>query len=74
MSEFKIEKDVPVKEASNRASKYPFKDMEVGDSFFVDDASLRGPIQNACRAYGARNFSKFVTRTVSNGFRVWRIV
>ena len=34
MEEFKIEKGIPIPECAN-ATKYPFIDMQVGDSFFV---------------------------------------
>lgn len=36
MSEFPIEKGVPLTSAS---AKYPFRDMEPGDSFFVPGAT-----------------------------------
>ena len=32
---FEIEKDVPIPEKANLQTKYPFRDLEVGDSFFV---------------------------------------
>lgn len=80
MTEYKIEKNVPYVRNSNGikgASKYPFKHMEVGDSFFVPcgNATSRRLMQRLSaatfRAHGNTGF-KFSIRTDSEGVRVWR--
>lgn len=62
---FQIEKDTPLP-ASTR--KYPFPDMEVGDS-------LTGPkvMATSAHAWGRVNGVKFITRTQPDGtVRIWR--
>ena len=71
MTEFKIEKDVPIPSASYRNSKYPWTAMEVGDSIVVPSslASLSGSLNNA-----RRKGIKLVARTIdANSCRVWRV-
>lgn len=71
---FEIEKDKPIPPRR----KYPFEDMEVGDSFFAprDDFPHAG---DAARVYAhhRKGKVKFRTRNVTengvNGTRVWRI-
>jgi len=75
--EYKIEHNIPIPVSR---SKYPFDEMEVGDSFFVkcekkDKAKKQGILfscanQNAKRRKSERTFS---TRQVDGGIRVWRI-
>lgn len=85
---FKIEKKVEMPAITrNVGSKYPFADMEVGDSFLVpleydedgspveDTATLRkrmnGACSNAVRRYKDED-RKFTARNVEGGVRVWR--
>lgn len=67
----KIEKNIPISEHGNR--KYPFREMEVGDSFFVPDckpSKINGPAQGFMR----RNPEvKFTIRREGTGYRCWRI-
>ncbi len=70
MTESKIQKGVPIP-TSKIAKRYPFKDMEVGDSFLTD-----APQQWASAAaivHGKRVGQKFTTRVENGGTRVWRI-
>lgn len=74
---YKIEKDVPLpKKGSGRPRKYPFKDMEVGDSFFAKNDKGVTPILNRIQylasIYGRRYKYRFATRKVNNGVRCWR--
>lgn len=53
--------------------KYPFEDMEVGDSFFVEtDEKGRHRLSESCQYHGKKNNKVFATRKELNGFRVWR--
>lgn len=73
MNQIKIDKDVPTPSGhwcENRF-KYPFKNMEVGDSFFTDSA--RVAVSSSAVAYARRNGVKFTTRSENGGTRVWRI-
>lgn len=74
-SEFKIEKGVPVplgRHNRGGACKYPWNEMEPGDSFFVPGRALRNfnIVAPANRRYAPK---RFVARTVKGGVRVWRI-
>ncbi len=76
--EIKIEKGIPMP-ASRRDghSKYPLKDMEVGDSFFVanspDGRSPAKTIRWTVGAFRKKNTgTKFSVRVVEGGIRVWR--
>lgn len=78
MSEFKIEKSVPVPASlAGRRAKYPWRDMDVGDSFFVPLngeqrlTDLRSQVSRA--AYSAFGKGGSATRQEGNGVRVWRI-
>ena len=67
-----IEKDVPLTTKIRRYT-YPYKDMDVGDSFFVADGKLP-TINNAnYRASKALGW-KFSARKQDGGIRVWRIL
>lgn len=74
---FAIEKNVAIPEALNtRQGKYPYKSMEVGDSFFVpsdDKGSPTTKMRSSVAAYCKRNNElKFIVREVEGGARVWR--
>ena len=73
---FEIEKGIPLAKvaspSSPRASKYPWADMEVGDSFLVPGTSVSRLSPSVCSASRRVGF-KFKTRTVEGGVRVWRV-
>lgn len=67
---FEIEKGVPAPDKS----KYPFKSMEIGDSFYVERISTSSLYQSAMswrRRAGLRWV--FATKDELNGARIWRI-
>lgn len=71
---FKIEKNVPL--ARSGGSKYPWKEMEIGDSFFVPCAPSEDPKKKRASVasiakYGLGNGS-YQTAIEGNGVRVWR--
>ena len=71
---YEIEKGVPL--AAKRAydHKYPFSSMEIGDSFFAPcDETARNRITTSVSYASKRYGTKYVTRKVDGGFRVWRI-
>ena len=67
---YEIEKGV---ELTPRRSKYPFSDMEVGDSFLVDESGNHAAARNAATGYGQRHDMKFSSRTTVAGLRIWRV-
>lgn len=70
---YRIEKNIPIP-PSKGPSKYPFKDLEIGDSFKVyDEENGSRKIQMYACVMGRRLDKKFVTRK-NNGFvRIWRV-
>ena len=73
----KIDKNIPV--PANASARYPWAEMEVGDSFFVEDKeniySQQSSLSTAGRVWANahKNGSKFITRKVEKGLRIWRI-
>ena len=77
MDEIKIEKGVPIPKIKGHA-KYPWNEMEVGDSFFAplngrDFGQFRNSISTSARQHKLGTTKNFRTATVDGGVRVWRI-
>ena len=54
--------------------KYPFNQMEVGDSFTAAvHPSVARSIKVSAYSYGKRHDRKFATRTDGNAITVWRV-
>lgn len=84
---FKIDKDIPFKDREwHQDTKYPWNEMEIGDSFLVpienpdatraDYHRLASNIGSVARGYSKRNPEKQLTfkpRIVEGGVRVWRV-
>jgi hypothetical protein len=75
MTDFKIDKGVPLPPTKHGTKKYPFGEMEVGDSvFFAGNTSDK---ISSAYAYYQRNGKRFANRTVIenglSGVRVWRV-
>lgn len=68
---YQIESGVPMP-INLRNVKYPFKTMEIGDSFIIDNVNAK-IIHNAAYAFGKRNNKKFTVRTNDGTARIWRV-
>jgi hypothetical protein len=68
-----IERDVPIPSSKRgeRRNRYPFADMNVGDSFAVD-GGLAQSVKAAASNRTAKHGGKFVTRLDGNRIRCWR--
>ena len=72
-TEFRIEKGVEMPGLSGDATrKYPFNQMEVGDSFAVP-VSKEQSVRNSSFQYGKVHKIKFSVRKHAGAFRCWRI-
>ena len=69
--EIRIEKGVPIPNG-DRIRKYPFGNMQVGDSAFFPGEKVNGRAYRASRSMGTRNNTKFVARPEADGIRIWR--
>lgn len=77
---FKIDKGVPLPPNSGNkgkgSRKYPFDDMQVGDSIFFETEypnQRRELLWSVLTSYQKRNGMKYATRIVDGGVRVWRV-
>jgi hypothetical protein len=73
-----IEKGVPAPIQVKRTSKYPFRDMVVGDSFFINDKvdvkRMQQKVAAAACMFVRKNPSyKFKTQAFPAGVRLWRV-
>lgn len=54
--------------------RYPFSDMEVGDSFAIGEYySDMNRVKAAAHQWGKRHGKKFSVRWTDQGYRCWRI-
>lgn len=74
-----IDKNIPVPVNDGlgaKQRKYPFAEMEIGDSFFIPSTGYHDRLRKA-RSLNAqfRRFKpkRFALRSVDDGVRVWRI-
>ena len=79
---YKIEKNVKVSKINKRGRRaiYPWEQMEVGDSFFVpvegDNEQFAKKSRSITATASARFNSgkgRYITRTLKDGIRVWRV-
>ena len=70
---FEIEKGVPLPEGRETGFVYPFRLMEIGDSFVVADEDKLKSARAAAYAYSRRSGHKFACRRVDKGWRFWRV-
>ncbi len=68
-----IEKDIPLttNPTQSPTALYPWRQMEVGDSFFVAGKTQANFGSHVFQS-GKRLGKKFAVRTVEGGVRVWR--
>ncbi len=80
MSEIKIDKNIPIPEPRNGKKKrhYPFAELEIGDSFFVEGFQWKsiGELSGSYNKYRKVTKKKFISRKVTEnnikGLRIWR--
>jgi len=71
---FKIDQKVPLprRKAGRDGSKYPWREMKVGDSFFVQTENA-GNLRSLASNTGRKLNAVFTARSVEGGVRVWRV-
>lgn len=72
---FIIEKNHPIPAINSTKKSYPFESMEVGDSFlFAGDKNAINAIRVAMTAHNRKKTGRrYISRTVENGLRFWRV-
>jgi len=72
----RIEKDVPITDqrgvgkSAGRPAKYPWAEMDVGDSFKADVAP--DVLRASASGWSKRNGGSFIVRKDGEGSRAWR--
>jgi len=69
---FAIEKNIPHYKPRT-TNKYPWREMKVGDSFFVPDSAISTNFHNLARSSGIKISARKVEQDGVAGYRVWRI-
>jgi len=75
MNEVIVEKDIEMPVIRITASKYPYAEMGIGDSFMVTSERI-SMINTMCginKKKGEELGMKFIAKRVEGGVRVWRI-
>ena len=62
----KVESNIPI------PGKYPFAQMQVGDSFLVPQDVKRQTVNVAALRYGRTSGKRFTVRMTPEGYRCWR--
>lgn len=72
--QYQVDENIPMpprKRGSGRKSRYPFEQLEVGQSFLVTDRKYAS-IGSTVARRNKQGEPKFAARTVNDGVRVWR--
>ncbi len=71
MTKITIDKNIPLPSLS----RYPFLDMEIGDSFFAAESieKIVGSWTYQKRRYGRKFSCRATNENGNDGFRVWRV-
>ena len=67
---FKIEKNIPLRaphKGRGAVPKYPYGQMDVNDSFFLEGETMRSNAVLYAYQYGARHNKKFAARVEDGG-------
>lgn len=78
MDTFVIEKHIPIPArkwtGAGRNSKYPFRQMETGDSFYVlGDEHVKVAVKSAATHHARKHGGRFTARADEHGVRIWRV-
>lgn len=69
---YEIENGIPIQSKLENLRKYPLREMEVGDSFFIPSVGTN-KIGGRFSYLALRLGIKITVRNVDGGVRVWRI-
>jgi len=71
MAQVKIDKDVPIPTHITKIPKYPWREMEIGDSFLLETKESGATF--AGQASKRLHPKKSISRKTDEGYRVWRV-
>ena len=70
IGEFPIDKGIPIPQRKGH-TKYPWPDLESGDSFLVPDGKIN-TLRSLCGSSGKRFKAQFIARQMEDGVRIRR--
>ncbi len=70
---YRVDKGMPISPCGGRPPRYPYREMEVGDSFLIPNSDLVPSATQSAHTHARRVGIKVTVRTVADGVRVWRI-
>lgn len=72
--QYKIERGIPIppRNRGTRDPKYPFRDLRVGDSFYVPNKKVQD-LSRVAQYWAHKDNTKFSFRSIDDGVRCWRI-
>jgi hypothetical protein len=80
MSNIKVDKDMPIpeppkKDKGGRKEKYPWSQMDIGDSFLFPASTKTNTAYTAARTAGLKFTPNrtFIMRQIGDRFRCWRV-
>ncbi|MDE1170903.1 MAG: hypothetical protein PW734_06820 [Verrucomicrobium sp.] len=69
---YKIEKGIEISAKRKNVTKYPFLEMEIGDSFVFEKKNYRKVLSSA--SHSSKTGKRFESRAISeNEVRIWRV-
>lgn len=73
-SDYKIESNITMPKPHNlHRGKYPWREMQIGDSFLVGPEVMEPTIRAGASLAGKRHGREFAVRRTPEGLRCWRI-
>jgi hypothetical protein len=73
VGKFAVEPGIEMPDVQERTSKYPFKSMQIGDSFAMTRDELPA-VRNAAGSFSKRHGSQYAFRLIGTDvWRCWRI-
>lgn len=75
--QYSVDKGVPLPNPRVRGGKlikYPWDELQVGDSFFVPTGSVKNiqVMRSNCHQRSQRSKHRYIVREVTGGYRIWR--
>lgn len=67
-----VDKEIPIPRKQRKHAKWPWHELEVGDSFLMPEKSINAATAHANTASKSTGH-KYTCRTVEGGVRIWRV-
>lgn len=77
--QYPVDKGVPFPAylgvTGGRPTKYPWSELQVGDSFFVPVGAVKhiSALRSLCQQRQRRAKHRYIVREVEAGYRIWRV-